>query len=299
MGKTTDMAADFQIIVEYNKQGSPTKALRAFSSIIEAFEKLDNDLVGSIDTKIKPITVLENIKIGSIEGWLKNVLESVDDDALKELSWKKAVGSYLVKAKYLVVDFMNQKTEITDRKDVLSLEKELYELAQQTDVKRFPAYRPIPTKNLVSNLKNISESVKGIDDGRVTFTSLEDNKTTDFNLTIDISPENIMDLMTKEQLESTQNMILKVKKPDYLGDSRWELRHEKKSISAKIDDVDWLKDFQDRKIDVRPGDSLKAKVQVTVKYDFNMEVIGSEYVLLEVLEIIKGEGESQLMLQEE
>ena len=56
--------ADFAIFIDYDTQGSPTKALRAFSNIIEAFERLDRDLVGSIDSKIKPITVLEDLEVG-------------------------------------------------------------------------------------------------------------------------------------------------------------------------------------------------------------------------------------------
>jgi hypothetical protein len=122
--------ADFGIFIDYDTQGSPTKALRAFSNIIEAFERLDKDLIGSIDSKIKPITVLEDLELGSIRGWLKNRLESVDDDALKELDWKKAVGAYLVKAKYIVVHFLEDKTEITTREEVMSLEAQLYKLAE-------------------------------------------------------------------------------------------------------------------------------------------------------------------------
>ena len=35
-------------------------------------------------------------------------------------------------------------------------------------------------------------------------------------------------------------MILAVKKPDYLGTSKWELRFGKRAIAAKIEDEGWL-----------------------------------------------------------
>lgn len=294
----TKEKADFGIFIDYDTQGSPTKALRAFSNIIEAFERLDKDLVGSIDSQIKPVTVLEDLEVGSIKGWLKNRLDSVDDDALKELNWKKAVGAYLVKAKYAVVHFLEDKTEITTREQVMGLEAELYRLAEETEVKRFPIYKPIETKKLIGNLKNISESVKVIEGGQARFEYLAENKSANFNLEIAISPDNLIDLITKERISSTQDMILKVKKPDYLGDSMWELRHEKKVIAAKILDEDWLLSFQGREIDVRPGDSLRAKVEVVVKYDYNMEVIGSDYLLHEVKEVIKDEPDTQLEIFE-
>ncbi len=286
--------ADFAIFIDYDTQGSPTKALRAFSNIIEAFERLDRDLVGSIDSKIKPITVLEDLEVGSIKGWLKNRLDTVDDDALKELNWKKAVGSYLVKAKYAVVNFLEDKTEITTREEVMGLEAELYRLAEETEVKRFPIYKPIETKKLIGNLKNISESVKVIENGQARFEYIAEHKEANFNMEIELSPDNLIDLITKEKLSSTQEMILKVKKPDYLGESMWELRFERKVITAKILDDDWLTSFQSREIDVRPGDSLRATVEVIVKYDYNMEVIGTDYLLHSVKEVIKDEPDTQL-----
>ena len=111
---------------------------------------------------------------------------------------------------------------------------------------------------------------------------------------IELSPDNLIDLITKEKLSSTQEMILKVKKPDYLGESMWELRFERKVITAKILDDDWLTSFQSREIDVRPGDSLRATVEVIVKYDYNMEVIGTDYLLHSVKEVIKDEPDTQL-----
>ncbi len=81
-------------------------------------------------------------------------------------------------------------------------------------------------------------------------------------------------------------MILKVMKPDYLGESMWEFKHETKSFPAKILDIQWLKDFQRRKFEIRPGDSIRAHVEVATKYDYNGEVVSVYYTLLKVKEII-------------
>ena len=54
-------------------------------------------------------------------------------------------------------------------------------------------------------------------------------------------------------------MILAVKKPDYLGDSKWDLRHGKRPISARIEDGAWLRRFQSREVDVRPGNYFVAR----------------------------------------
>jgi hypothetical protein len=79
---------------------------------------------------------------------------------------------------------------------------------------------------------------------------------------------------------------LKVKRPDYLGESMWDFRFETKTIPAKISDSQWLLKFQNREVEVRPGDALKAQVRIEVKYDFDGEVIASHYTITEVLEVI-------------
>lgn len=77
-------------------------------------------------------------------------------------------------------------------------------------------------------------------------------------------------------------MILAVKKPDYLGDSKWELRHGKRSISAKIEDEDWLRKFQGRQVDVRPGDALRCDVKIEHLYGHDNELLSERYTVVRV-----------------
>jgi hypothetical protein len=157
------LTADFCIAIDFEKGSeAPSRVFRALSDIIDSFHALDKDLIQSIDSKIEPIILLEDIESGSIKTWLRYIF---NDEA-------------------------------------------------------------------------------------------------SFNLQFKIVPELIEDLLTKERLEACMQMILKVKKPDYLGESKWEFKHENKTIPMKILDIDWLKAFQNREIDIRPGDSIRAEVQI-------------------------------------
>jgi hypothetical protein len=82
-------------------------------------------------------------------------------------------------------------------------------------------------------------------------------------------------------------MILAVKKPDYLGDSKWDLRHGKRPISAKIEDTAWLKRFQSREVDVRPGDALRCEVQIEYLYGHDNELLTERYTLVRVIEVLE------------
>ncbi len=81
-------------------------------------------------------------------------------------------------------------------------------------------------------------------------------------------------------------MILIVKKPDYLGQSKWDLRYGKKAITAKINDDVWLANFQNRTEDVRPGDALDCIVEIEIGYGFDNEPISEHYIITKVNKVL-------------
>lgn len=284
--------ADFCLEIDYKKGSTnPSRVFRAMSDLIESTQALDITLINSIDHKIQPVLLLEDIEAASIKAWLRTLLESTEDEALKKLDWKPQVGKYLVKAKYFLIDFLKDKTEITDKKQLQEAQHEILQLAEETKVKEFPAYTPITIPNLITGIDLLNNSLKTLqDEDKVKFLSDEGN--TNFNLKFNFVPKEIEDLLTREKLESNQDMILKIKKPDYLGDSRWDLMHDK-IIPAKILDEEWLHNFQTRKIDIRPGDSIKVNVKVTVKYGYDNAVIATTYEIIKVYSVIPNADSTQ------
>jgi hypothetical protein len=113
--------ADYCIEIKFEKGSKdPARVFRAMQEMIETFHELDCSLVKSIDSNIVSSLVLEDIETGSIKSWLSNAIEIVADDALKNLDWKPAVGKYLVKAKYIAIDFLSDKTQISKASEVKS-----------------------------------------------------------------------------------------------------------------------------------------------------------------------------------
>lgn len=162
--------------------------------------------------------LLEDIEAGSIKSWLRIALEKIPDDSLKNLDWKPIVGQYAVRAKLLAINFMNDKTEISDRGQLEGLRDNMLKLAEETNVRQIPAYQPIQIPILAENLQKLSNAVEHLrDNDSATFGSTVGE--TGFNLQFRMAPERIEELLTQEVLESEEDMILKVKKPDYLGSS--------------------------------------------------------------------------------
>lgn len=297
MASSTDQQYGlFFIEIDYEKNSeSPSRVFRTMTELIETFEAFDKNLVQSIDPTIEPITLIEDIESGSLRAWLVSILKAFDEDALKTLDWKRQVGKYLVKAKYIAIEFLQDKTTIKNKEEIEQLEKGILQAAIETDVTHIPAYS-IPNRHkLLSSIDNISKSLIYLNENdRAIYRTPE--KEVEINKSFNIVPETIDQLLTRETLTSKQEMILKVKKPDYLGDSRWDLRHESRIISVKVKDYEWLDRFQSRQIDVRPGDSLRADVEISVMYGYDNEVVNSQYEIIKVIEVLRTTKPEQLSL---
>ena len=277
---------DFAIEIDFERESpDPTRVFRSMTALIESFEKLDRELVQSVDISINPILLLEDIEAGSLKTWFKNVLESIDDSSLKEGEWKKVVGSYLVKGKYRIINWMDGRSTITSRKEIKELEEGLLRLAEETDIKKMPVYAPVPTSNLLNRILEIHAATEILSKKDAAKLITPDGEAR-FNLSFEATPESLQELLVKEVIKSKPTLILKVKKPDYLGQSMWEFRYEGHSIIAKILDVGWLNQFQNREFDVRPQDALRVHAQAEAHYGHDGELIKVEYTILRVLEII-------------
>ena len=117
---------------------------------------------------------------------------------------------------------------------------------------------------------------------------VSDDEVARFNVTSRLDIESIEALaVSHTEVHSVPNMVIFVKKPDYLGSSMWEFRHGKRSISAKIEDEDWLKRFQNRSVDVRPGDALRCRVRVELLYGFDNELLEEKHHVEEVHDVLE------------
>lgn len=278
---------DFCLEIDFDRNSiNPDRVFNTLSKMIQTFQQIDLDLVKAINSKIKPVILLEDVEIGSIKVWLKNILESVDDDAIKTLNWKQIVGQYLLKSKKCIINFLDGKTTINDSKELEPLKNELFRLAKETDVMHIPSYSSLSDEILINAVKNISESTKELTTKDIFKYKTIDGEAT-FNIDFHIAPENIDEILTKETIENTSELILKVRKPDYLGDSQWEFKHNLNTFFSKIEDTDWLSEFHEGKLDIRPGDAIRALVKTNIQYSFNNEVLQTQNTITKILGVIK------------
>jgi hypothetical protein len=97
----------------------------------------------------------------------------------------------------------------------------------------------------------------------------------------------VRELVTRETLETESIRIIKVKKPDYLGKSKWGFKYSGHLIEAKILDEGWLTQFHNRRVELQPGDSLRVLLREQVSYGYDNEIVHVEYDVVEVQEVIQ------------
>ena len=123
-----------------------------------------------------------------------------------------------------------------------------------------------------------------------------EKETYEVDLTKTWVPSDSIALSNLTETHSEGELILTIRRPDFIKDTLWQFTHGKNNISAPIHDEKWLADFHDRKIPLLPGDALKCKVKFTYIYDEKGALLESKIEVLIVLDVLKGSGGEQTSL---
>ena len=285
---------DFEIKIDFKSgEGDPARIFKTMSGLIDAFQSLDSHLTSSFDVSLQASLVLDNVEAGSIKAKFHDVISGIPDEALKGAEWKKIIGHFLLKSKYAILKWTGERNSITNREDVKSLENTLKKIAEETDLKLLPAYSAPSADVLLSDIYSIQESLENLDDEDIA-TYTYDNNETNFNRDLDISNEVVREVLTKEVVESSGKRILKVKKPDLLGQSMWAFQYDGRSIEAKVIDNEWLSKFHSRIENIKPGDSLSVLLYEEISYGYEGEIVHRHFEVEKVYEVIRPPAQQRI-----
>ena len=282
--------AAFAIHIDFERGAEhPQRIFQAIDGLISAFQKLDRVLAGSIDPSIEPVMVLEDIQAGSLTVWLRDRLLQTEDQALYTLDWKPQIGKYLVAAKYAFVRWVNDSEQRGRPGSLADLRREFMTLARETDVKRIAAYGVPSAADILSTAGEVSGALSKLDpQDKAAYIS--DAGRADFDLAIAWGEVDFASMAVRETiLMPPAPMILAVRRPDYLGEAQWEFRHGKRTIRGRITDQGWLRKFQGRQVDVRPGDALRCIVVQEVRYGYDNELISESFEITKVDEVLENQ----------
>lgn len=282
----------YEIKIEFEENTrNPSNIFYSMGKMIDSMNNLDNVLVESLPCMCEMDIMLESIETGSLRTRLKTILMDIDDEDLKELNWKKIIGRFLVRAKYKIIDIIDKSETIKTKNDIKIVMNSINTIAQE----EFSGYNINPnvsTSRMLDALSTISDAMKQLGENeKVIYISSEGSVV--FNKNFNLSQEDIELLLTEKNVTSTTKEILVVKKPDYLGKSKWEFYHKEKEkiIYVKLLDDLWLNAFQAGNIDLRPGDSMDVSLETSISLDSEMREVSTSYYLHKVYKIIKNKDD--------
>lgn len=289
----------FNLYINFEKSSSnPSRVFKTMSEMLDGFQVIDSHLLAPFNLKVEPILLLEDIQTGSLRTVVKNVLRGVDDEAINNLNWKKILGGFLLQGKHSLLKWIETRERIENRQDLEVLSKEIYQLAGQTQILHLPTYSPIPLSIIANDISLISSALQHL--GPNDYADYQAaGITSKFNNRFIFDAEFTEEILTQEVITNKSTVLIQVKKPDYLGESMWEFKHAEHLIKAKIEDAEWLKRFQLRKVEVLPGDSLRVILETSTHHGADGEEIVTYYKVLKILEIKKAGRDIQLEFSDE
>lgn len=276
----------FEIIVNFEVGGDPNRIYKTMVNLIESFRSLDGTLAEMVGIEIVDSLSLESIQNGSLKTIIRNIIEDLPDEDLRDFNVNRIIGFYLVKCKYAVLKWCQETPKLESPEQVKILEGELLKIAEESNINKIPAYTLPDRMKLLTNITSIQNSTKSLgDNDSVYFSSCEGNSLVSNG--IEISESIVSEVLTSEIVEQRNRAILKVKKPDYLGKSKWLMKYQGHNIDVTISDLEWLDKFQNKEVPLLPGDSLKGQLLQIISYGHDLEVISIQYYLEIIDQIIE------------
>ena len=139
---------------------------------------------------------------------------------------------------------------------------------------------------IAAHIADVTVALKYLNEGDIASYESRDGNPISFNPRVRVDPTEISELLAAKTISNDVELILKVKKPDFLGNSMWEFNHDGHPVNASSLDQEWLVEFHDHGLGVRPGVALRALVRVERSYDDENESLSGRYSVLKVLEVI-------------
>ena len=277
-------------------ESDPRKILQCCVDSINALTSLDDSLAQCISSKVTTRIKLDGFKEGS---WITkmNKIFFIDDDILNidpNISAERA-EIFVNQSRETILKAVNESGTRLDGSELLSIIEKVNDIAKVLNVSDaigFTSPNPIEVARAINEVsdcslelmegENIQISSKDNPDIQCDYIELPRNKKVDI--------DDVVDKLKIREIENTNDMILVIKKPDFLGDSQWEFKKGKETITAKIEDEKWLNRFKNGLVVIIPNDALHVDLYEKAIFDKNGMMLSVKRSIIQVKEKITGES---------
>lgn len=275
------VVAEFELYVQFERQSqTPQRVFKAIADLVTAFAKFDELLAQSILPELHAELILDAVEAGSIRSKLATLLRGIPDEAIKDFDWKKLVGHFLLKAKYNLLKLLEGKASFTDAREIENLRISLESMAPTETLNPLMVPGQISSTKLVGLIEDIVRAAallrpNDYADYRSSFGNARINPNFDTS--------NLRALLATNTETSENEYLVKIKRPDFMGEAMWELVLKGHTIPAKMADAPWLEEFHQGLVDVRPNDYLSIRLRTDTTFQGSFGNPQLHYTVLKVL----------------
>lgn len=257
----------------------PERVFDAMSDLIQSVQSLHSCFLNSIITDYKTELLLTDIREGSLESWLSPSVKKGNTNIGKSTNSK--LTNFLNISTQKVIEFLEGKETITDISEIDELEEEIKNEAE--GLEKFPNRFTLDRQKLVNGLSSIGSATEELHEQDQAFILLPTG-TFPINKGFSFSENEAKQLLSEKVDISYDVRLLIIKKADFLGTSMWDFILNKRTVSMKMSDKEWLNKFHHREKDatVHPGDGLRCKYKITISYDRRGVALETKYEIIKV-----------------
>lgn len=280
------------IKVDYDStRDNLSDSLKSLGKIVEGHKRLSDILIkatgeqGISSTFIK----MQNIEAGSIKLYIKRMFKKDNGEAVEN----ECLDMFSKKTTATIIKYMNTKKSIR-KEDIPALREEIIENYQNSNGKNIlpiadeeiiDCARALQTPDELGEKQNVTTTFLGKD-----YTYAPDFKVNENEIKEDY-------VVTEDSLDNS--ILIKIKKPDYIGNSQWTVIYQDKTVEARILDEDWLNRFQNGKLLYKdcplPQNTIKVTADISIEKKNNIE----QKVFLtikKIKEVIKNNNKQNILL---
>jgi hypothetical protein len=278
----------YDVKLNYERgKSDPVIVFSAYAGIVQSFSQIDNLLGKSLDSATICKLTLEDVSPGSIiskiKAWLECEENNLTADAAPE---KEDLQDYVDESAKIFINTLNKET-VESKDQIKALQTNLDNIAKNNRISNIITYTVPPLKSILNVANDFSKSIMKLSDAESVSYQCKNN-VIPIKKNASVAFDKIQEEFVEKTLVTEGEMLLKIKKPDLLGNSLWVFKHDK-PIQAHIEDSEWLKEFLDAEIPLFSGDSLLAHVKTIQKYDIEGNLLKQEYFITKINEKITGE----------
>ena len=294
------LSENYQIEIEYkSSEHDLIKTFSALALFIEGDENFSNiflRLLGEIETQK---AIMTNIEFSSIKVFLRNVFRNTSDDQIREKGHRAFISQFLIEIKNYFLKILSEKSEI-DHRIFDQVKPELIEIAKKNNIEQFIQLDNLSPTEFLDCIDYLIKPSKILANNQNIRIKCQGHEYI-INKDINYNRSEIERSINVEEIYRDQEIRILVKKPDYIGQSKWDFYYDGVPINAKIMHSEWLKRFQNGSLSTHeiplPGDGLRVRATIARTKDRIGRTISTEYEINEVLEVIKNHNKDEYQFE--